>query len=384
MRILITGARAPVALELVRALGTAGHCVYAADSFTPNLAGSSRYAAAALQLPAPRYDPESFRAALRTAVARYHIDLIIPTCEEIFYVAMDHPALSAQTQLLSEPIERLVDWHHKGRFQQRAAALGLTTPRTVMINSTAELVAQLPAFPRYLLKPAYSRFATRVITNCGPYAGTRSLAACQPTPAQPWLLQEFIEGEAVCSYTILHGGRITAHAAYTTPQTAGLGAGITFVTVDGQASLTVAAALGSSGYSGQLALDFVRTSTGDYYLLECNPRSTSGIHLLQRDQLVRALLDRHAPTWVEPAGRRGQISALAIPAAGAALLRRPVSFERWAMLLSAIRTPDVIMAATDPRPALTQLLQTVRFAAISHRRRISLIAATTDDIEWNG
>jgi hypothetical protein len=146
----------------------------------------------------------------------------------------------------------------------------------------------------------------------------------------------------------------------------------------------VAAALGSSGYSGQLALDFVRTSTGDYYLLECNPRSTSGIHLIQRDQLVRALLDRQAPTWVEPPGRRGQISALAIPAAGAALLRQPASSARWIALRSAIRTPDVIMTATDPRPALTQLLQTVRFAAIGLRRRIGLIAATTDDIEWNG
>ena len=384
MRILITGARAPVALELVRALGRAGHTVYAADSFSPNLAGSSRYAAAALRLPAPRYDPQGFQNALRTAVARYRIDLIIPTCEEIFYVAMDHAALSAQTELLSEPLELLVDWHHKGRFQQRAAALGLKTPRTLVISTQAELVAQLPAFPRYILKPAYSRFATRVITNCGPYAGTRSLASCQPTPEQPWLLQEFIEGEAVCSYTILHGGRITAHAAYTTPQTAGLGAGIAFVTVDGSASLAVAATLGSSGYHGQLALDFVRTATGDYYLLECNPRSTSGIHLLQRDWLVRALIDRQAPTWVEPPGRRAQLSALALPASGAALLRRPASSERWAALITALRTPDVIMAAADPRPTLTQLLQTLRFAMISRRRRIGLIAATTDEIEWNG
>lgn len=384
MRILITGARAPVALELVRALGSAGHTVYAADSFSPHLAGSSRYAAAALQFPAPRYDAHGFQVALRMAVARYRIDLIIPTCEEIFYVAMDHAALSAQTALLSEPLELLVDWHHKGRFQQRAAALGLKTPRTLVISTQAELVAQLPAFPRYILKPAYSRFATRVITNCGPYAGRRSLAWCQPTPAQPWLLQEFIEGEAVCSYTILHGGRITAHTAYTTPQTAGLGAGIAFVTVDGSASLAVAATLGSSGYHGQLALDFVRTATGDYYLLECNPRSTSGIHLIQRGRLVRALLDRQAPTWVEPPGRRAQISALALPAVGAALLRRPASSERWAALITALRTPDVIMAAADPRPALTQLLQTLRFAMISRRRRIGLIAATTDEIEWNG
>src|SRR5439155_10889689 len=48
---------------------------------------------------------------------------------------------------------------------------GFRTPRTVLARDTVELRAALPCFPAYLLKPAYSRFATQIITNCGPRAG---------------------------------------------------------------------------------------------------------------------------------------------------------------------------------------------------------------------
>jgi predicted ATP-grasp superfamily ATP-dependent carboligase len=384
MRILITGARAPVALELVRALGLAGHTVYAADSVAPTLAGASRYAAGRLVLPPPRYAPAAFVAALSAAVTRLAIELLIPTCEEIFYVAQGHAELSARARLLCEPLAELARWHHKGDFQRRAAALGLATPRTALVSSREDLLAQLPAFPRYILKPAYSRFATRVITNCGPYAARRPLAACAPTPAQPWLLQEFIEGAAVCSYSIVHGGHVTAHCAYVTPQTAGQGAGTAFVAVDRAATLAAASALAAAGFSGQLSLDFIRAPSGEHYLLECNPRATSGAHLIRRDRLVGALIDPQQATWVEPSGRQRQLSALALPAAAAWALGQPWRREGWRELIAAARAADVILADSDPLPALAQLALALRFVALSRRRGIGLIEATTDDIEWNG
>lgn len=384
MRILITGARAPVALELVRALGLAGHTVYAADSVVPTLAGASCYAAGRLVLPPPRYAPAAFVAALGAAVVRLGVDLLIPTCEEVFYVAWGYAELAERTRLLCEPLADLARWHHKGDFQRRAAALGLATPRTALVSSRKELLAQLPGFPRYILKPAYSRFATRVITNCGPYAARRPLAACAPTPAQPWLLQEFIEGAAVCSYSIVHSGHVTAHCAYVTPQTAGQGAGTAFVAVDGAATLAVANALAVVGFSGQFSLDFIRAPSGEHYLLECNPRATSGAHLIRRDQLVGGLLDPRQPTWVEPPGRRRQLSALALPPAVARALSRPWRRAGWHELVAAARAADVILADGDPLPALAQLALALRFAALSRRRGSGLIEATTDDIEWNG
>lgn len=384
MRILITGARAPVALELVRALGRAGHTVYAADSMAPTLAGSSRYAAGALLLPPARTRPDAFAEAVGAHVARLGIELAIPTCEEVFYLARAHAALSARTRLLCEPLPALARWHNKGTFQRHAEGLGLQTPRTVVVRSRAELDAALPAFPRFLLKPAFSRFATKVITNCGPHADRRPLDFCAPTPQTPWLVQAFVEGEAVCSYSILHAGHITAHCAYTTPARVGLGSGTAFVSAQGAQTLAVVQRLAGAGFTGQLSLDFIRTPEGELYLLECNPRATSGAHLIAPRWLVGGLLDPQQPTWVEPPEQRRQITLATLPYTGGRVLRRPLDWQRWRELAAAACGGDVILSARDPLPTLAQLPQLLRFAAISRRKRIGLLAATTDDLEWNG
>lgn len=384
MRILITGARAPVALELTRALGRAGHSVVAADSLPVTLAGASRHAAGAVRLPPPRRSPAAFIAALLDAVGRLGIELILPTCEEVFYLAMGHAQLAARARLFCEPIAALAPLHHKGAFQARAAALGLDTPRTAELRSAAELRAALPAFPRYLLKPAFSRFATRVITNCGPHAGRRPLASCRPTPADPWLIQEYVAGAALCSYSVVHAGHVTAHCAYATPFTAGQGSGSAFVAVDGAASLEVARAIAAPGYTGQLSLDFIRTPEGRLALLECNPRATSGAHLIAPARLVGALLDPAQPTWLQPAGARRQLSLAVLPVAAARALRRPLRRAGWRELAAAARTPDAIICAADPLPALAQLPVTLRFLAVALRDGSAPLAATTADIEWNG
>lgn len=384
MRILITGARAPVALELARALGGAGHTVYAADSLPITLAGRSRYVAGAPLLPPPRYRPAEFQAALLAAVERLGVELIVPTCEEVFYVGMAHAALSARARVFCEPLGELAGWHHKGAFQRRAAGLGLDTPCTAVVRSEGELRAALPDFPRYLLKPAYSRFATRIITNCGPMAGRRPLAACQPSPAEPWLIQEYIDGEALCSYSLLHAGHVTAHCAYATPHTVGGGSGAAFVSVEGGPTLAVARALGAAGYTGQLSLDFIRAADGRLYLLECNPRATSGAHLIEPARLAGGLLDPGQPTWVAPAGVRRQLALAALPAAAGRALARPWELGRWRALTRGALAPDVIARADDPLPALAQIALTLRLLAVGRRRGIGPLAATTDDIEWNG
>jgi len=384
MRILITGARAPVALELARALGRAGHTVYAADSIGGTLAGSSRYAAGRLRLPPPRYCPGTFLDAMATALEALAIELVVPTCEEVFYLGMGHARLAARARLFCEPLDELARWHHKGAFHERATALGLATPRTELLRSPADLHEALPRFPRFLLKPAFSRFATSVITNCGPQAGRRPLAACRPSAAQPWLIQEFVPGEAVCSYSLLHAGHVAAHCAYATPFTVGGGSGAAFVSVDGGESLEIVRALAGSGYTGQLSLDFIRGPAGRLVLLECNPRATSGAHLIRPDRLVGGLLDPIQPTWVEPAGVRRQLSLAVLPLAVARALRRPSRAASRRALFVELRAGDVIFSADDPLPALAQLPQALRFLAIGRRKGIGPLAATTDDIEWNG
>ncbi len=378
MNILITSSRAPVALELIRVFGRAGHRVYATDTMRWTVGSHSRYLAQHIVTPPPRYDSAGFAAALLQIIERAEIDWLIPTSEEVFFVARHYQQLAARTRVFTAPLDLLDALHHKHRFQQRCAALGIHTPRTVLVRDHAELQAALPCFPAYLLKPAYSRFATQIITNCGPRAGQLALASCQPTPAQPWLIQQYIDGNSICSYSTLHGGHVTAHCAYITPRKVNHGSGVQFESIDGTETLAIVRRLGTAlGYTGQLSLDFI-LGEDQLYLLECNPRATSGVHLISSHALLGGLTDSRQPTWVEPAGRRGQL-ALALLASGFAQPRG------WpALLRDVARVRDVIFERADPLPALAQLRATLAFAAISRRKRIGLVAAMTNDIEWNG
>lgn len=379
MRILITGARAPVALELVRALAAAGHQLFAADSFRPTLAGSSRYATS-LELPAARQTPHAFGLALRNLLIQHQIDLVIPTCEEVFYLGQFANELSEHAQIFCEPLNELNRWHHKGMFQRYAAQLGLTTPRSIEIRSHTELLAALPQFPQFALKPVYSRFAVSVITHTNP-----ALHQCQATPQQPWLLQEFITGQAECSYSIVHQGRITAHCAYRTLATVQQGAGSSFAAIDPHETYAIAQTLCQQGYTGQLSLDFIRSnSDGKLYLLECNPRSTSAVHLIEHQALAQAFIHSERPVYLQDANRSRQIAGVALPNALSALVTRPWSGNAWRDLGQHLRIRDVIWQHNDLLPSLAQFSTLIHFARLARRKRLGLTAATTYDIEWNG
>lgn len=382
MRILITGARAPVALELVRLLAQSGHQVWCADSLPISLAGSSRFAQGYHQLPAARYERTAFGQSLLEVVQREKIELLIPTCEEVFYIAALHTELSHYCHVWCEPLGELWRWHHKGEFQRYAALLGIRTPRTRELHSRQELHAALPDFPRYLLKPTFSRFSQTIISNCLPKNGL-TLDDCRPSQEQPWLIQEFIDGVNECSYSVVHKGVIRAHCAYRIPVSAQGGAGSAFQSVDGRESLTIAQKLVNNGYDGQLSLDFIRMPNNQLVMLECNPRTTSAVHLMDASRLAQAIAHNEGD-WIEPAGTERQLSLAVIPGLFSQMVQNKFSKgERTAFRQSLVRR-DVIWRSDDPQPYVSQFLVFWYFLRLARRKRISIFAATTDDLEWNG
>lgn len=382
MRILISGARAPVALELVRLLGRSGHLVWCADSLPISLAGSSRFAQSYLRIPSARHERAAFGRALIEIVQHHKIDLLIPTCEEVFYIAAWYKELSQYCKVWCEPLNQLWRWHHKGEFQRYAAALGLRTPRTRELHSRRELLEALVDFPRYLLKPAFSRFSQTIISNCLAKNGL-TLDDCQASTEQPWLIQEFIDGENECSFSVVHNGQIRAHCAYRIPASAQGGAGSAFQSVDGQDSLTMAQKLASNGYHGQLSLDFIRTPNNELVVLECNPRTTSAVHIMNPDHLAQAIVHNQG-AWLEAAGKEGQLSLATIPALITQMAQKKFSKEARKALRNGLTRRDVIWHSDDPQPYFSQFPLFVYFLRLARQKRISIFAATTDDLEWNG
>lgn len=369
--VLLTGGRAPVALDLARHLAAAGCRVVVAESMAWPVTRTSRAVARSVRVPPPRQQPAAFLDALERLARDECAGLIVPTCEETFTVAR---LIERGLPVLTSPLDALARLHDKGAFAETAAAAGIRVPETHRVTSRAGLAPFLTA--DWVIKPAFSRFGTDALV---PPHRPSALTALRPTPERPLVAQRFVPGRQVCTYAVAHAGRIVAQAAYATPYVAGR-AGVWFRHEPHAAALAATQRIAAhTGFTGQLALDVIEDADGRAWAIECNPRATSGLHLFRGDPaFARAVLDPEsvgAP--VEPAGRDAMLALPMLAAGVAARFGRP-----WRKAFASAR--DVASDAGDRLPAAGQLLTLATFLARAARHGAGPLAATTRDIEWNG
>lgn len=375
MHVLILGARAPACLEWARAFAASGWRVSVGDSLAWPLARASRAVHAFVRLPEPRSNPQAWIAALAERIRTDGIDLLLPTCEEAFYLAHGLPTLAPLCRVLSSDFELLHQLHHKGRFAEMTADWPLQTPETRLLQCREEAIALAGESRDWVFKPAYSRFASRTLIR----PDSQTVQALRPTAEQPWVAQRFVAGNEHCSFSLLVNGELRAHACYRPLYRVGRGSGIYFQPLQADAVQAFVAAFGrATGYSGQVGFDFIEDAQGRFHVLECNPRATSGIHLFddQPQALVAALSSSAGPLLASPAPRMVALAMLLI--AAPRQLIRPGFWEDY----RAAR--DVILRDGDYAPLLAQLLGIAEIAARAISRRRGLLAASTADIEWDG
>ncbi len=369
---LITGARSPAALDLARDLTAAGLVVHMADSSPARIARWSHTPAAVHRHASPVQNRDRFRQDIAALVARLRPAIVVPTCEEIFHLAAAREDGIEVGPLFAPDLATLDRLHAKDSFNALALSLGLDAPVTTLI--TSPLAETGPALDGQVVKACYSRFGLAAMI-----APSRAAAAAiRPTRALPWVLQARVDGVEHSSYAVVVGGRITAFAAYRSTRSLSGGAGYAFRPApDGVRDRLLGASravAGHLGMTGQLALDAIDDGTRSW-LIECNPRATSGVHLMAGGgHLARAMLgcvsrstpgkdDRHLLPMMLSWGVMDQLRRG----------RRPRLTGR-----------DVIGAPGDRMPLLGAVADTIGFAVSSVRHRISLTGATTRDIEWNG
>jgi hypothetical protein len=162
--------------------------------------------------------------------------------------------------------------------------------------------------------------------------------------------------------------------------------------------------------SGQLAFDFIRNDTGfspRIYVLECNPRATSGIHLLangrsepEARQLLRSFLwgensENASPPGITAGAPPAMVASAMLMFAAPPALAGTLRDQRGSKLRASGKSMatfgdhwsaarDVVYRSDDVLPALGQIAGFAEFACRAFRKRESLLVATTADIEWNG
>ncbi len=394
---LVTGARSPAALEWARLFNAAGFKVLAADSVPTSLCAASNSVEAYYRLPQPNACRNSYLQALEELIVAESVDWVWPTCEEIFHIAAGLQRLSALAMIFTEPLEKLHELHNKWRFIQKLEQWGWTAPETWLFDDPVSLQTFCSSFSsgELVIKPVYSRFASRVQFYDG---SPPAFLPGEVSSHTPWLVQRAIRGKAYCTYSIAVQGRLLAHCAYTAEFTAGQGASIAFTAVDMPELEQWAADFAArERFTGQLAFDFILTADGVLFPLECNPRATSGIHLFQPDDSLPELLRKSLPPYQredpEPVKTREKTAACPAPGRlvairpamllyGCAQIRSFNSLSRW--LAYMFRGRDAIFRWQDIRPAWRQPGMMRMFWQIARNRRVSILEATTMDIEWNG
>ncbi|RNB88631.1 ATP-grasp domain-containing protein [Brevibacillus nitrificans] len=381
--VLLTGGRAPATLELARLFYQEGYRVIVAESARHHLCQVSRAVSRSYLVPPPRQQSEEYIQALQRIMEQEKVDMLLPTCEEIFYVSRGLNGLLEKGQVLTEGLEILRPLHDKWSFQQLAKQAGAAVPPTRKVETEEQLREALKESCRQVvLKPVFSRFASRIRIVTDPRS-----AALGDLPAvskqEPWLVQDFIEGRQICSYAVAHKGRLALYADYETTYTAGQGATIRFSYANHfKVKDFVHRFVYGQQFSGQIAFDFIEDETGELYVIECNPRLTSGIHLFaDQPEATAAFFGTRSEVFV-PHGKHPSMLGVAMVAYGLPAVRSAAAGRRFLQDFRLAR--DVVWSWTDPFPFLKQARMLADLAMQSRKTGKSMMECSTSDIEWNG
>jgi predicted ATP-grasp superfamily ATP-dependent carboligase len=363
-----------------------GHEVFATDTF-PSAPGShSSYVSESRVTASPRYGSSRFVDEIEAFVRDRDIEMVLPAFEEVFYLAKQRERFDPITHLFAASFETLVRLHDKTQFVELARDLGLAVPDTTVAKNRDELLEAVAEYDKYFARAAYSRGGITLLTNHGPLAGTVAIEDCEPTEDNPFLVQQFVEGLDVCSFSVVQHGKVAAHSTYVHPKTLEHAGGIVFESVDEPETLEITRKIvEATDYHGQISIDFMKTDKG-MMLVECNPRPTAGVTVMPAEMFVDAVCNRSpTETAVAPAGVRVKT--------GVALLRDMIVNWREipsdiAELLSDSR--DVYAHPGDLVPMLYSFLSLGRVAqyrkqlGTGKHRRSDLMASYFYDICWDG
>lgn len=376
--ILVTGVRAPAGLEIIRRLGEVGYNVYAADCLYFPAGRFSNYVQDYSQLPSPRYDLKNFKEQLIRFVKKHHIDIIFPICEEVFYLSACKAEIEKHCRVFCEDITLLSQLHNKYIFQQIAAEHGMGAIKTFIIENPNDPLPELHNEKTYVAKPVFSRFGDKAILDLK----LQDIKENLPSPLYPWAIQEHIKGEEFCSYAICCNGVVIAQACYQPHFLAGQGSSVYFKAVSKPKIYDqVQSLVRALNYTGQISFDFIERTDGQVFVLECNPRCTSGAHLTSNINWESVFSETQLDNSLVPSTLRSKMVALAMLIYG---MRAPNTHGLKKFINAYKNADDVIASRKDWKPSIGQFLSLLEIFWRSIRCNQSLKVTSTEDIEWDG
>ncbi len=374
---LVTGARAPVALELARNLSKHGNSVYLADSLKFPLAKQTKYIKKYFNIASPRLSIEQYIANLNEILIDENIDILIPTCEEIFYLSAIKPQLNDQTLIFCPDFVLIKDLHSKIAIYSKLKTTNFLSPKTLKI-SKKELLS-FNHFKNKVVKKEYCRFGNDVFIEPDVAMLRKKL---KNDKANHFIVQDKIAGVEYCTYAISVNGNVNAIIIYKPAYRIKNSASIYFQPVrDSGIDLAVRQFCKQNQITGQIGFDLIKNDQG-IYLIDCNPRATSGLHLLSNINLSDVFthsiqIERNNLEQIKPK----MITSLMIFFGFPAVLNK-FKLKQWKKDFKS--ADDVLFDKSDRPLFLYSLLSFAELLIISLVNKVSVRRASTYDIEWDG
>lgn len=376
-RILITGMRAPAALELSRLFNSKNHVVIGVDSCRFPLGRFSNSVSKYYRVSAPRVDHNIYVQELIEIIINENIDLLIPTCEEVFYISRHKKLIEKHCRISCCEFDLISKLHHKYEFSKLTNNFAIKSPKGELIDNE-EALNNIDD-RNIVLKPAYSRFASKALIK----PTKKEIQNIAPTILNPWIKQQYIEGDEYCVYAIANHGNLTAISCYKPNYRAGQGASIYFKSEDtSKLEQFVTEFIQKHQCHGQISFDFIKDNIGQFYAIECNPRATSGIHLFDdHDEIPRAF-SNSKKSVTKPASDVCKMVGLAMVIYSLKESIKGGAFSNWRT--DTKKAKDVVLNGEDIYPFFGQFLSLIEYTLVAARNLSSLLSASTHDIEWNG
>ncbi|NGX57638.1 MAG: hypothetical protein K940chlam3_00531 [Chlamydiae bacterium] len=377
-KILLTGGRSTIALELARQFKASGHTVYVADCKKLHICRFSNSIKKSFSTPSPRYYPDEFIEKLIQIIEENDIDLLIPTCEEIMYISGHLESFPKSCQVFCSSFDIIHELHSKWLFNQKVESIGLTVPKTQLVRNQEDL-NRVDIAPPYVLKATYSR-ACQNLVLVEPNTNQPHIAF---EPYNPWVAQKWIDGEKYCTYSVVHNGKIHAQAIYPVRFTVDGSSCITFEAIRHEKIFEwVTHFMEATKFTGQVAFDFIQQNDGSLYAIECNPRATHGLHMYTlEDKLPQAFFGENETVIKPKLGTQRQL-AIGMAAFGWRQVNRKSDLPPFHKIFFNVK--DVVFSKQDPKPFISMSFIFPMYWLTSKKYGISIAEAYTHDMEWNG
>ena len=349
--VLVSGGKMTKALHLARAFHLAGHRVVLAESAKYRWTGHrfSR-AVSAFHCVPDAADPR-YPQALADIIAAEAVDVFVPVSSPAASVpeAAVRDLVDGRCEVLHGSAALIATLDDKGDFSRLATSIGLTVPESVLITDPRD-VERFDFAPgrSYILKrlsynPVGRTDLTRLHRDT-PEHNAAFAHSLDISPADPWLLQEYVDGQEYCTHATVRDGAVTVYGCC---ESSAVQLNYRFVDRPAMRAWVTrfAAAL---GLTGQVSFDFIEAVDGRVYAIECNPRTHSAITMFHdHPELAQAYLEDR-PTAITAAARIDSRRTGSTTSCGACC-GGPDRLRRLRVIAGG---RDAIFAAWDPLPYL--------------------------------